>query len=54
MGAKEIKMLAYMKEPYPTYKPDYYSIETNRANIRFPWMITKDYKRESIKDCNAK
>ena len=54
MGAKEIKMLTYMKEPYPTYKPDFYSIETDNSNIRFPWMITEDYKRDSKMDYNGK
>jgi hypoxanthine phosphoribosyltransferase len=54
MGAKEIKMLSFMKELYPTYKPDFSFIETQKTEIRFPWMITKDYKRESIKNYNAK
>lgn len=54
LGAKEIKMLTFMKEPYPTFKPDFAFIETDRSNIRFPWMITKDYKRDSKMDYNAK
>lgn len=54
LGAKEVKMLAFMKEPYPTFKPDFSFIETDKSNIRFPWMITKDYKRDSKKDYNAK
>lgn len=54
MGAKEIKMVAYMKEPFPTFKPDFYSIETEKSNIRFPWMITKDYKRDSKMDYSEK
>lgn len=53
MGAKEIRMLTYMKEPYPTFKPDFSYIETNNSNIRFPWMITKEYKRESKMGNNA-
>lgn len=47
LGAKEIRMLAFMKEPYPTFQPDYYYLDTSKINIRFPWMITKDYKRDS-------
>jgi len=54
MGAKEIKMLSFMQEPYPTYKPDFSYIETDKSNVRFPWMLTKEYKRESKMDCNAK
>ena len=54
MGAGEIKMLAFMKEPYSTFKPDYHYLESNKTNMRFPWMLTKDYKRESIQNCNAK
>ena len=54
IGAKEIKMLTFMKEPYPTFKPDYYFIETDKSTIRFPWMITKDYKRDSKIDYNEK
>lgn len=49
LGAKEIKVLTFMKESYPTFKPDYYYIETDASNIRFPWMITKEYKRDSLK-----
>ena len=47
MGAKEIKMLTFMKEPFPTYRPDFFYIVSNKPNIRFPWMMTKDYKRDS-------
>jgi probable phosphoglycerate mutase len=54
MGAKEIKMLTFMKEPYPNYKPDFYYLESSKSDIRFPWMITKDYKRDSKIDYNAK
>jgi len=54
MGAKEIKMLTFMTEPYPTFKPDFFYIESDKSNIRFPWMITKDYKRDSKMDYNAK
>jgi len=54
LGAKEIRMLSFMKEPYPAFRPDYSFIETDRSNIRFPWMITKDYKRDSKRDYDAK
>lgn len=54
MGAKEIRMLTFMKEPYPTFNPDFYYIESGKSDIVFPWMITKDYKRDSKKDYNAK
>jgi probable phosphoglycerate mutase len=54
MGAKEIRMLTFMKEPYPTFKPDFSYLETDKSDIRFPWMITNDYKRESKMDYNAK
>lgn len=54
MGAKEIRMLSFMKEPYPTYKPDFFYLETDKSNIRFPWMLSKDYKRDSKINYNAK
>ena len=54
MGAKQTKMLAFMKEPYPTFKPDFFFIETDNSRLRFPWMITKDYKRDSKIDYNGK
>jgi len=54
MGAKEIKMLTFMKEPYPTFKPDFYYIQSDKSKLRFPWMITKDYRRESKIDYNGK
>lgn len=47
IGANEVRMLTFMKEPYPTFKPDYFFIETNKSDIRFPWMLTKNYKRDS-------
>ena len=50
IGAGEVRMLAFMKELYPTFKPDYYYIESKYPAIRFPWMLTKDYKRESQQD----
>mgnify|MGYP001104853828 CR=1 FL=1 len=53
MGAGDIEMLTFMKEPHPTFKPDFFYIETSREDIRFPWMITEDYKRESKVDYNA-
>lgn len=53
MGAKEIRMLTFMKEPYPTFKPDFFYIKSEKTNIRFPWMISKDYKRDSKMDYNA-
>ena len=54
MGAKEIRMLTFMTEFYPTFKPDFFYIESTKKYIRFPWMITKDYKRDSKMDYNAK
>ncbi len=54
MGAKEIRMLSFMKEPFPTFKPDFYFIESDKSSLRFPWMITKDYKRDSKIDYNGK
>jgi len=54
IGSKEVKMLTFMKEPYPTFKPDYFYIETKHSDIRFPWMITKEYKRESQLDYKNK
>lgn len=47
IGANEVRMLTFMKEPYPTFKPDYFFIETDKSDIRFPWMLTKNYKRDS-------
>lgn len=54
MGAKEIKMLAFMQNPYPTFKPDFSYIITEESKIRFPWMITKDYLHQSIEARNEK
>lgn len=48
-GAGEIRVYSFMKEKYPFVKPDYYSIESEKADIILPWMITKDYKRQSLK-----
>ena len=47
MGATEVRILTFMKEPFPTFKPDFYYIETDNSNVRFPWMLSNEYKRES-------
>jgi hypothetical protein len=46
-GAGEVKMLTFMKEPFPTFKPDYFYLESTISDMRFPWMLTRDYKKES-------
>ena len=51
MGAKEIKYLTFAKDPYPAFNPDYFYIESKKPDIRLPWMITKQYKRESLSKC---
>jgi probable phosphoglycerate mutase len=47
LGAEQIKTLAFCKEPCPTCSPDFFHIETSKVNLRLPWMITDNYKRES-------
>ena len=54
MGAKEVRMLTFMQEPFPTFQPDYSYIKTEKSDIKFPWMITEDYKRESKLNYNDK
>lgn len=51
MGANEVKYLAFAKDPYPAINPDYYFIESKKPDIRLPWMITKEYRRESLLKC---
>ncbi len=54
MGAKEIKMLTFMTESFPPFKPDYFYLQSDEKYLRFPWMLTKDYKRDSKINYNAK
>ncbi len=48
-GAKEVKMYAFFKEKYPSFQPEYFSIESDVSDTTLPWMITSDYKRQSLK-----
>ncbi len=51
IGAKEIRYLTFAKDLYPAFNPDYYYIESKKPDIRLPWMITKEYRRESLSKC---
>ncbi len=51
MGAKEMKYLTFAKDPYPAFNPDYYFIESKKPDIQLPWMLTKEYRRESLSKC---
>ena len=49
MGAKEIEILTFITEKFPTeQKAKYSCIETNKPDIQLPWMLTKNYKRQSL------
>lgn len=51
MEAKEIKFLTFLKDPYPAYKPNYYYIESKKKDTRLPWMLTNEYRRDSLTKC---
>jgi probable phosphoglycerate mutase len=52
LGAGQIKTLAFCKEPCPTCSPNFFHIETSKVNMRLPWMLTDNYKRESQTNYN--
>jgi hypoxanthine phosphoribosyltransferase len=52
--SKSVKMYAFFKEHYPAFQPDYFSIENDKPDIKLPWMITENYKRQSLINENAK
>ncbi len=47
-GAKAVKMFVLFKEKYPSFQPNYFGFESDFADIKLPWMITKEYKRQSL------
>ena len=51
IGANKIKFLTFTTEKYPNLKADYYYIESDNPELRLPWMITKEYKRDSKTKC---
>lgn len=51
IGAKEIRYLTFAKDPYPAFSPDYYFVESKKPDVRLPWMLTKEYRRESLSKC---
>jgi hypoxanthine phosphoribosyltransferase len=51
IGALQVKFLTFTKEKYPALVPDYYFIENDNPELHLPWMITKEYKRDSLKKC---
>ena len=51
IGAKEVKFLSFMTEKYPNLKANYFHIETNNSDLRLPWMLTKEYRRDSQGKC---
>ncbi len=51
IGAGEVRFLSFMTEKYPNLRANYYYIESNDSDIRLPWMLTKNYKRDSQGKC---
>jgi hypoxanthine phosphoribosyltransferase len=49
VASDNIKVLSFMKEKYPALEPDFWYYESEKPDIRLPWMLTKNYKRESLK-----
>jgi probable phosphoglycerate mutase len=47
LGSKEIKVFSFWKESFPNLKPDYHCIVSDNPNLKLPWMLTKEYKRDS-------
>ena len=47
LGAKEIRLLTFLKVKSTTRIPDYFYVESNSSNFRLPWMINDDYLRDS-------
>jgi probable phosphoglycerate mutase len=47
LNAGQIKTLAFLKEPFPTFNPDFYYRVSSNGHIRLPWMLTEHYKHES-------
>ena len=54
LGASEIRMYAFLKDKYPQFSPDYHTIGSNKPDIRLPWMLTKDYKKDAKYDYSKK
>lgn len=52
--SSEVKMYSFFKEKFPAFQPEYFSIEDDKADILLPWMITENYKRQSLKNENSK
>lgn len=52
--SKSVKMYAFFKEKFPAFQPEYFSIENDKADIQLPWMITENYKRQSLINDNTK
>ncbi len=50
IGAGEVKFLSFMTEKYPNLRANYY-IESNNSDLRLPWMLTQNYKRDSQGKC---
>ena len=49
LQSKEVKIYTFFKEKFPACQPDYFSIEDDKADTILPWMITENYKRQSLK-----
>ena len=50
IGSNDIRIYTFYKEKYPAFEPDYFSIEGDKPDIRLPWMISKHYKRQSLRN----
>lgn len=53
-NCKSVRMYAFFKRKYPACNPEYYTIEYDKADIILPWMITNNYKRQSLLNENTK
>lgn len=51
IGAKEIRFMTFVKDPFPAMQPDFYYLEINKPDIKLPWMLEDEYRRESLEKC---
>lgn len=51
IGAEEVRFLTFITEKYSNFKANYHYIESDNPELRLPWMLTKEYKRDSKSKC---
>jgi probable phosphoglycerate mutase len=47
LGAKEIRLLTFLKVKSTTKIPDFFYIDSNSSDFTLPWMLNEDYLRDS-------